>query len=519
MVVELKPRIVVFGVGGAGGNAVNNMIESGLQGVDFVVANTDSQSLLQSKATTKIQLGVDLTQGLGAGAQPDVGEAAAEESLSDIVASLENAHMAFIAAGMGGGTGTGAAPVIARAARERGVLTVGVVTKPFDFEGRRRMTIAEGGVESLRDIVDTLIIIPNQNLFRIADANTTLAGAFTLADEVLHAGVRGITDLMVVPGLINLDFADVKTVMQEMGSAMMGTGEADGDDRATRAAEAAINNPLLDDVSMRGARGVLINITGGPDMTLFEVDEAANLIRQEVDPDAQIILGSAFDPNLNGKLRVSVVATGISEGQARTRPAVESAAAPAPEKVAVEPVETVVTEQPVQSEPEIQAAQQEVVSSVAQEPAEITYSPSSGPAFGVGSLSQEADEPDASNTVEADRPRIVTPSIVQQPLQPDTPEPSVERRVEDVEVQVDLSAPVLNPRPTYEEAQNIAAVPTKDDQAEQSATAGAGERAGFTGLFGWRRGSDEPSGDEASKGSAEPDEDDLEIPAFLRRQP
>jgi len=308
---ELKPRITVFGVGGAGGNGVNNMIESGLEGVDFVVANTDAQSLSQSLADRRIQMGTAITQGLGAGSRPQVGEAAAEEALDEIAQHLTGCHMAFITAGMGGGTGTGGAPVIARAAREMGILTVGVITKPFQFEGSRRMRIAEEGIEELQRYVDTLIVIPNQNLFRVANEKTTFADAFSMADEVLHSGVAGITDLMVRPGLINLDFADVRTVMNEMGKAMMGTGEATGETRAIEAAEAAISNPLLDEVSMKGARGVLINITGGMDMTLYEVDEAANRIREEVDPDANIIVGSTFDTALDGSMRVSVVATGI----------------------------------------------------------------------------------------------------------------------------------------------------------------------------------------------------------------
>ncbi len=310
-VTELKPKIMVFGIGGAGGNAVNNMIGAELEGVEFVVANTDAQSLSQSLCDRAIQIGTDITQGLGAGSRPEVGAAAAEESLEEIMEQLAGCHMTFITAGMGGGTGTGAAPVIARASRDQGILTVGVVTKPFQFEGQRRMRIADTGIEELQKYVDTLIIIPNQNLFRVANEKTTFADAFSMADEVLHSGVRGITDLMVMPGLINLDFADVRTVMNEMGKAMMGTGESEGEARALEAAEAAINNPLLDEVSMKGARGVLINITGGDDLTLFEVDEAANRIRSEVDPDANIIVGSTFSENLTGRMRVSIVATGI----------------------------------------------------------------------------------------------------------------------------------------------------------------------------------------------------------------
>ncbi|MEL7489282.1 MAG: cell division protein FtsZ [Pseudomonadota bacterium] len=318
---ELKPRISVIGVGGAGGNAVNNMIESALEGVEFIVANTDAQALGLSKAEKRIQLGVNTTQGLGAGSLPDVGRAAAEESLDELLEHVGNSNMLFVTAGMGGGTGTGAAPVIAKAAKERDILTVGVVTKPFHFEGARRMKIASAGIESLQEHVDTLLIIPNQNLFSIANERTTFHEAFALADQVLHSGVRGITDLMVMPGLINLDFNDVRTVMSEMGKAMMGTGEASGDKRAIEAAEAAISNPLLDEVSMKGARGVLINITGSMDMTLFEVDEAANRIRAEVDPDANIIVGSTFNQDLEGKVRVSVVATGIDAATGEMRPA------------------------------------------------------------------------------------------------------------------------------------------------------------------------------------------------------
>ncbi|MEM6711055.1 MAG: cell division protein FtsZ [Pseudomonadota bacterium] len=310
---ELKPKIVVFGCGGAGGNAVNNMIDSGLEGVEFIVANTDAQALTNSKAQRLVQMGVAVTEGLGAGAQPEVGRAAAEEVIDEISDHLSGAHMAFITAGMGGGTGTGAAPVVARLAREKGILTVGVVTKPFQFEGRQRMRIAEGGIEELQKEVDTLICIPNQNLFRIANENTTFADAFAMADQVLFSGVACITDLMVKDGLINLDFADVRSIMRGMGKAMMGTGEASGDKRALQAAEAAIANPLLDEVSMLGAKGLLISITGGRDMRLFEVDEAATRIREEVDQDALIILGATFDESLEGMIRVSVVATGVDE--------------------------------------------------------------------------------------------------------------------------------------------------------------------------------------------------------------
>lgn len=331
-ITELKPRITVFGVGGGGGNAVNNMITAGLRGVEFVVANTDAQALTMSKCERLVQLGANVTEGLGAGSQPEVGRAAAEECLDEINDHLSHTHMCFVTAGMGGGTGTGAAPVVARAARERGILTVGVVTKPFHFEGQRRMKTADLGIEELQKCVDTLIVIPNQNLFRLANDKTTFADAFAMADQVLYSGVACITDLMVKEGLINLDFADVRSVMREMGKAMMGTGEASGEGRAMAAAEAAISNPLLDETSMKGARGLLISITGGRDLTLFEVDEAATRIREEVDQDANIILGATFDEELEGVIRVSVVATGIDKSAA------EIAAAPIAIRQPIKPV-------------------------------------------------------------------------------------------------------------------------------------------------------------------------------------
>ena len=345
---ELRPRISVIGVGGAGGNAVANMMRADVQGVDFVVANTDAQALNASTADRRIQLGLKITQGLGAGSRPEIGRAAAEETLEDIERALDGSHMCFIAAGMGGGTGTGAAPVIAKAARDRGILTVGVVTKPFAFEGARRGRSADAGIEELQQHVDTLIVIPNQNLFRLANSETTFKEAFEMADEVLQQGVRGITDLMVMPGLINLDFADVRSVMGEMGKAMMGTGEAAGDNRAIEAAEKAISNPLLDGVSMKGAKGVIISITGGEDMRLMEVDEAASHIKELVDPDANIIWGSAFNNDLGGKIRVSVVATGIdadavaqpTPGKVFTFPAARTTT-PAPKVVEDSAVENV----------------------------------------------------------------------------------------------------------------------------------------------------------------------------------
>src|SRR3954453_1556458 len=334
---ELRPRISVIGVGGAGGNAIANMMRADVQGVDFVVANTDAQALNASLADRRIQLGLKITQGLGAGSRPEIGRAAAEETLDEIIAALDGAHMCFIAAGMGGGTGTGAAPVIAKAARDRGILTVGVCTKPFAFEGARRARSAEAGLQELQQHVDTLIVIPNQNLFRLANSETTFKEAFEMADEVLQQGVRGITDLMVMPGLINLDFADVRSVMSEMGKAMMGTGEADGDNRAIEAAEKAISNPLLDGVSMKGAKGVIISITGGEDMRLMEVDEAASHIKELVDPDANIIWGSAFNNDLGGRIRVSVVATGIEA---------DAVAQPAPGKVFTFPARSAPPSQP-----------------------------------------------------------------------------------------------------------------------------------------------------------------------------
>jgi cell division protein FtsZ len=336
---DFTPRITVIGVGGGGTNAVDNMITANLQGVEFVVANTDAQQLMHSRADRRIQLGPHITQGLGAGAKPEIGKAAAEEAADELYRHLDGAHMVFITAGMGGGTGTGAAPVIARMARERNILTVGVVTKPFGFEGVRRARCADQGIEELQQYVDTLIVIPNQNLFRMANERTTWKDAFKMADQVLYMGVRGVTDLMMAPGLVNLDFADIRTVMAEMGKAMMGTGEAEGENRAIRASEAAISNPLLEDTSMAGARGLLINITGGDDLTLFEVDQAANRIREEVDEEANIIFGSAIDETLSGRIRVSVVATGIDTPAAATAGprlvAVGGGAMPAPQPIPV----------------------------------------------------------------------------------------------------------------------------------------------------------------------------------------
>ena len=378
---ELKPRITVIGVGGAGGNAVNNMITAGLEGVDFVVANTDAQALANSKADRRIQIGAQLTEGLGAGSDPEVGRAAAEEAMAEIVDQIQGAHMAFVTAGMGGGTGTGAAAVIARACREQGILTIGVVTKPFEFEGPRRMRSADTGINALSKEVDTLIIIPNQNLFRVANEQTGFVEAFAIADEVLHSGVASVTDLMTKPGLINLDFADVRMVMNEMGKAMMGTGEADGPNRALEAAEAAIANPLLEDDSMQGASGVLINITGGQDMTLYEVDEAANRIKREVATDANIIIGAIYDDALAGVIRVSVVATGIDADETVQRgPRVvpmerpEATVAPTPQDTAITEDDGLVKDNDIEIL-EIDEASESMVEQMAEEEQETASVP------------------------------------------------------------------------------------------------------------------------------------------------
>jgi len=447
MTNELKPRIVVIGVGGAGGNAVDNMIEANLQGVEFIVANTDAQAMQRSKTENRIQLGLETTSGLGAGARPEVGEASAQESMPEILEALEDVHMVFVAAGMGGGTGTGAAPVIAKAAHDKGILTIGVVTKPFGFEGAHRMATAEAGLKNMKDVVDTLIVVPNQNLFRIANERTTFAEAFRMADDVLYSGVRGITDLMIMPGLINLDFADVRTIMKGMGTAMMGMGEGEGEGRALEAARSAIDNPLLDDVSMAGAQGVLINITGGYDMTLFELDEAANEIRREVDAHANIILGSTFDPELEGRIRVSVVAAGVTE-QAAT--------------VAIAP-----------------------------------------------SVSEPASQD--------------IPVVVSQPAPSSTPMPS--------------AAPEIEPdqRPDFR-GRVLPAAHVESQQGSDTVSADAAfakpvsdSPAGFSNLFGWRRedavGDNDSDEDKPSIVStpddhpkpADFDDEDLEIPAFLRR--
>ena len=433
-ITELKPRITVFGVGGAGGNAVNNMIETGLMGVDFVVANTDAQALSLSRAERLVQMGVAVTEGLGAGSQPEVGRAAAEEVIDEINDHLDGSHMVFITAGMGGGTGTGAAPVIARAAREQGILTVGVVTKPFHFEGQRRMRLAESGIEELQKNVDTLIVIPNQNLFRIANEKTTFADAFSMADEVLYSGVACITDLMVKEGLINLDFADVRSVMRAMGKAMMGTGEASGDGRALAAAEAAIANPLLDDISMKGAQGLLISITGGKDLTLFEVDEAATRIREEVDEDANIILGATFDESMEGMIRVSVVATGIDQILTET-------VVPADQRMKelTDRLRTAVTPEKKDQSPK------DVTQSFAEQPAEIAAAPTP-----VAHTSENLSTEFAVHEQSFARPSEQDPEVSIAPFRPEAAsDPVIEEEFDApkaiVEETVDAATPFIPP--------------------------------------------------------------------------
>lgn len=484
---ELKPRIVVFGIGGAGGNAVNNMIEAGLEGVEFVVGNTDAQQLQFAKTERRIQLGVQVTQGLGAGAHPEVGMSAAEESIPEIGEHLDGAHMVFITAGMGGGTGTGAAPIIAKCARERGILTVGVVTKPFHFEGRHRMRLADAGISELQRYVDTLIVIPNQNLFRVANERTTFAEAFGMADQVLHSGVRSITDLMVLPGLINLDFADVRTVMTEMGKAMMGTGEATGDDRALMAAQNAIQNPLLDEVSLKGAKAVLVNVTGGLDMTLLEVDEAANAISEQVDPEANIIFGAAFDPTLEGMIRVSVVATGMDGASiAAIEPKIER------RSLQAEPLRATVTPRA----PEPAAAEAlEPVTAMAAEPE---------PAL----EAREEEQPDIFSAPTAAAP--VEPAIVQpvtRIVDPEAAEPEDEPLF--AEPAYEPRRPrggflsIFGGRPRYDAPQAPAAAPQASAPAPRTAPAPS-------------RGGAQPV--EAQQQVEDLDQnEDLEIPSFLRR--
>jgi cell division protein FtsZ len=543
---ELKPRITVFGVGGAGGNAVNNMIEAGLEGVDFVVANTDAQALAMSKSTRIIQMGLAVTEGLGAGSQPEVGRAAAEEVIDEIRDHLAGAHMVFITAGMGGGTGTGAAPAVARIARDMGILTVGVVTKPFQFEGVRRMKMADAGIEELKEAVDTLIVIPNQNLFRVATETTGFADAFSMADQVLYSGVACITDLMIRPGLINLDFADVRAVMRDMGKAMMGTGEATGEKRALAAAQAAINNPLLDDVSMKGARGLLISITGGRDMKLYEVDEAATRIREEVDSEANIIVGATFDETLEGLIRVSVVATGIDkpyqtsaemdETEARIAQVAERLKAEARQRVTPAPMRTV------------QPAPTPVAEAVPQPEA-------------VGHYSTPAE----TVRVEAVQPRVMQASIVQPnpvaqtadpvldlsaPFIPPLPERTIVRQTRMPRVE-DLPLPAQNqiaaqrgtqsaaPQPVSAEAkrmslmQRLAAVGfgRKEEEAAPQAVAPAPVPAQqpSSAHAEYMRRQPAPAAQRAAQGQLDNhgrqatstrsiEDDQLEIPAFLRRQ-
>ena len=536
---ELKPRITVFGVGGAGGNAVNNMIEQNLEGVEFVVANTDAQALQQSRATSKIQMGVKVTEGLGAGARPSVGAAAAEETIEEIVDHLAGAHMCFITAGMGGGTGTGAAPIIAQAARELGVLTVGVVTKPFQFEGAKRMRQAEEGVEALQKVVDTLIIIPNQNLFRLANEKTTFTEAFAMADDVLYQGVKGVTDLMVRPGLINLDFADVRAVMDEMGKAMMGTGEATGENRAVQAAEKAIANPLLDEISLNGAKGVLINITGGYDLTLFELDEAANIIREKVDPDANIIVGSTLDTSMEGTLRVSVVATGIDatrsmvETPVARRPMAKPLAphfvAPAAEAVEEAPVAAPAARTAHSSTQEAMrfegldaqaAAREEQADSLFEdEAAHDVPPPAYRPQTKAQPQQQMRRQPDHLN-VEADAGAFVAP----RPRAAGTPSPEALARLQAAVSKAPSSRPATQPAAQAPAQAARAAAPAPRAQAEKP-------RFGIGSLINRMSGHADAPAERAPTARQQPpvtgyddeqeldgDQDRIEIPAFLRRQ-
>jgi cell division protein FtsZ len=544
---ELKPRITVFGCGGAGGNAVNNMIESGLDGVDFVVANTDAQALALSKAQRIIQLGVGVTEGLGAGSHPEVGRAAAEESWDEINDHLSGSHMVFITAGMGGGTGTGAAPVVARAAREQGILTVGVVTKPFNFEGNRRARLAEDGIDELHRHVDTLIVIPNQNLFRVANEKTTFADAFAMADQVLFSGVACITDLMVKEGLINLDFADVRAVMRGMGKAMMGTGEASGEDRARHAAEAAIANPLLDDVSMHGARGLLISITGGPDLTLYEVDEAASRVREEVDVDCNIILGATFDPSLTGTIRVAVVATGTDATMVQALEPAKPHASRTPlevrRHVPVEPtraqIERAATSTPVAA-PQPQAIEHQFEAAVAEAfsmaaPAAARHDLEDDgvfvePYIPAAESMHEADEPVMA---EEPVPSVYVPSHAARPegqrRMPRTEElPIVARRSQEPQERHD--AEPRNARALFKKlASNVGlnlgqpqpaskdetAYSAADDAAARSAIEAGGARTSrIAPPVEGARGNLDPHGRQPAPA---PQKDSLEIPAFLRK--
>ncbi|SCW55468.1 cell division protein FtsZ [Rhizobium mongolense subsp. loessense] len=557
-ITELKPRITVFGVGGGGGNAVNNMISAGLQGVDFVVANTDAQALTMTKAERIIQLGANVTEGLGAGSQPEVGRAAAEECIDEIIDHLSGTHMCFVTAGMGGGTGTGAAPVVAQAARNKGILTVGVVTKPFHFEGGRRMRLAESGIEELQKSVDTLIVIPNQNLFRIANDKTTFADAFAMADQVLYSGVACITDLMVKEGLINLDFADVRSVMREMGRAMMGTGEASGQGRAMQAAEAAIANPLLDETSMKGAQGLLISITGGRDLTLFEVDEAATRIREEVDPDANIILGATFDESLEGIIRVSVVATGIDRAmneaaaknfQPAAKPAIRPSAAVAPAPAAVQPAPVMQAPKPAdpiaqtirmaeaEMERELEIPAPRPAAPVQQPVAQDAFRPQSR----IFAAAQEAPAARPAPVQSAPAPVMSQPApqqVMQQ--QPIRQEPAMQQpvrmpKVEDfppvVQAEIDHRAQpaaaqaheergpmgllkrITNSLGRREEevAPEMTAAPAAASQQRRPLSPEAS-------LYAPRRGNLDDQGRSVPQARMMQEDDQLEIPAFLRRQ-
>ncbi len=509
-VADLRPRITVFGVGGAGCNAVNNMIAKKLDGVEFVVANTDAQALQMNKAPIKIQLGEKATEGLGAGAQPQVGALAAEESIETIIDHLAGSHMCFITAGMGGGTGTGAAPIIAQAARELGILTVGVITKPFQFEGAKRARQADSGVEELQKMVDTLIIIPNQNLFRIANENTTFTEAFSMADDVLYQGVKGVTDLMVRPGIINLDFADIRVVMDEMGKAMMGTGEAQGEDRAIQAAEQAINNPLLDEISLDGARGVLINITGGEDLTLFEVDEAANRIREKVDPEANILVGSALDETLSGTIRVSVVATGIDAEEAELETPIQRRTLKAPLPLREEDLQDTEPTADIQEEDDWMdepAVAQVADEAVAESPQEMTM-------FDVPNFDQSAESV-------AQEEELPAPSY-----QPEEFVENIEHNVEEVDF--------AEAQPSEETVRRLNRAVEKEpeidprdalrDFARHAEEPKRGVLGGFISRMTGNANEDaytaereEPSfRDEVE--SMDPNDDQVDVPAFLRRQ-
>ncbi len=531
---ELKPRITVFGVGGAGGNAVNNMIDKQLDGVEFVVANTDAQALQQNRAQARVQMGTKATEGLGAGARPAVGALAAEEAIEEIVDHLVGAHMCFITAGMGGGTGTGAAPIIAQAARELGVLTVGVVTKPFQFEGAKRMRQAEEGVEALQKVVDTLIIIPNQNLFRLANEKTTFTEAFALADDVLYQGVKGVTDLMVRPGLINLDFADVRAVMDEMGKAMMGTGEAEGEDRAITAAEKAIANPLLDEISLKGAKGVLINITGSHDLTLFELDEAANRIREEVDPEANIIVGSTLDTTMEGMMRVSVVATGIDASEA-------SRDIPVPRRSLAKPLAPTRTEEAVADAPApvaapaavaaaVPAAQPAMMEEASAQPAEPSLFTGMEGAESQAEVAQD-DLPPPAYTPPAEPEMLIAAEQPQEEFvaeqQPVAGSPTPEALAR-LKAAIGKSAPSVSPKPEAAEPAAVAPQPAPE-------LAPATGRLSIGSLIGRMAGQSEPAPAPTPRAqpslgarprlenyeeSAEldPEQERIEIPAFLRRQ-